>query len=535
MAGEYLSGTFTLYFKGSTNDGYGYPSAISGTVNPNAPITLPEHTPAREGYAFLKWTTNKNGTGSTYYPGFPYSPVEGENYLYAQWTLQTYTVTFNANGGTGAPAAQTKTHGTNLTLSSTQPTRSDYAFKGWGVSASTQAVSYVSGGVYAYNADITLYAVWSPLYERPNINTVTVFRSDASGSLSDDGAYFRTIFTWSTYNPVSSIQIGWKKASDKNYTYSTQNASGVGGTISVTLGGSLDPEYNYDVLISVSDSGGTTTYSDKVSARSYTIDVMPDGKGVALGKPASESNLLDVKWNTRIDGDLKINGTSFVRARRCVVGQQTSSTSKPWYRYASINFTQADRQRDIRISLKATYGFNTNTKYGIVNARLRLDTTGSVQYAGLEIETSTGLNPEHFALAYSGTNAELWVYINVGYTTCAFEVLSESDRLNHLSSAWVLHDVMSTGYADSITSSYDSIYAVSTGALNSFPIGHIVFRYDHKSPADLYGGTWTRIAPYFPYATSASGVIGETGYVSTTNSTSSSASFIKVSAWRRVS
>lgn len=35
----------------------------------------------------------------------------------------SYTVSYNANGGTGAPAAQTKWHGTNLTLSSTKPTR----------------------------------------------------------------------------------------------------------------------------------------------------------------------------------------------------------------------------------------------------------------------------------------------------------------------------------------------------------------------------------------------------------------------------
>jgi hypothetical protein len=38
-------------------------------------------------------------------------------------TRDTYTVTYNANGGSGAPAAQTKTAGTALTLSSTRPTK----------------------------------------------------------------------------------------------------------------------------------------------------------------------------------------------------------------------------------------------------------------------------------------------------------------------------------------------------------------------------------------------------------------------------
>lgn len=72
----------------------------------------------------------------------------------------SYKVTFNANGGSGAPAAQTKWYGTNLTLSSTVPTRSGYSFQGWGTSASTTTVSYEAGATYSANAAITLYAVW---------------------------------------------------------------------------------------------------------------------------------------------------------------------------------------------------------------------------------------------------------------------------------------------------------------------------------------------------------------------------------------
>lgn len=73
--------------------------------------------------------------------------------------ITVYTVSYNANGGTGAPAAQTKTHGVNLTLSSTKPTRTNYEFLGWAKSASG-AVAYQPGGVYSDNAAVTLYAVW---------------------------------------------------------------------------------------------------------------------------------------------------------------------------------------------------------------------------------------------------------------------------------------------------------------------------------------------------------------------------------------
>lgn len=73
---------------------------------------------------------------------------------------KTYTVSFNANGGTGAPASQTKIHGVPLTLSSTVPTREDYDFLGWATSSTATAAAYQPGGQYTQNASKTLYAVW---------------------------------------------------------------------------------------------------------------------------------------------------------------------------------------------------------------------------------------------------------------------------------------------------------------------------------------------------------------------------------------
>lgn len=73
----------------------------------------------------------------------------------------TYTVSYNANGGSGAPSSQTKTHDIALTLSSTKPTRDGYEFAGWGTSATDTSVKYAAGGQYTGNASITLYAIWT--------------------------------------------------------------------------------------------------------------------------------------------------------------------------------------------------------------------------------------------------------------------------------------------------------------------------------------------------------------------------------------
>ncbi len=77
----------------------------------------------------------------------------------------SYTVSFDANGGSGAPAAQTKTQNTALTLSSTKPSRSGYHFLGWAESSTASTPVYQPGGSYTKDESKTLYAVWGKTFE----------------------------------------------------------------------------------------------------------------------------------------------------------------------------------------------------------------------------------------------------------------------------------------------------------------------------------------------------------------------------------
>ncbi|MBR4727502.1 MAG: InlB B-repeat-containing protein [Clostridia bacterium] len=70
----------------------------------------------------------------------------------------THTLSYNANGGSGAPAGQTGA-GT-VTLSGTKPTRNGYEFLGWSTSSSATAAQYQPGASMPLNANTTLYAVW---------------------------------------------------------------------------------------------------------------------------------------------------------------------------------------------------------------------------------------------------------------------------------------------------------------------------------------------------------------------------------------
>ena len=74
-------------------------------------------------------------------------------------TDAVYTISYDANGGSGAPSAQTKDGGIDLTLSSTEPTREGCTFVGWATSVNGE-VAYQPGDAFTGNADATLYAQW---------------------------------------------------------------------------------------------------------------------------------------------------------------------------------------------------------------------------------------------------------------------------------------------------------------------------------------------------------------------------------------
>ncbi len=106
--------------------------------------------------------------------------------------LASYTVTYNGNGNTGGtvPSKQTKYYGQNLTLSSSQPTRTGYTFLGWGTSSSATTATYCTGSshttntTYTTNAGITLYAIWSKditiTYDGNNVSATDIPQSQST-------------------------------------------------------------------------------------------------------------------------------------------------------------------------------------------------------------------------------------------------------------------------------------------------------------------------------------------------------------------
>lgn len=287
----------------NANGGSGAPSAQ--TKWKDQTLTLSTTKPTRTGYSFLGWSTSSSATTATYSAGGSYTANAAAT-LYAVWKANTYTVTYNANGGTGAPGSQTKTYGVKLTLSSTKPTRANYTFKGWGTSASATTVTYAAGASYTANATITLYAIWELSYVKPKISELSASRCDSSGNVTDDGTYALIKFKWSSSLSVTSINIAWVDATGTTSGTDEVSASGTSGTVSEVIGdGLFDIEISYSFTITVTDSNGSTDRTATMSGTEFHMDFGPNG--VAIGKPAetladangNKIKAFDVNWRTK--------------------------------------------------------------------------------------------------------------------------------------------------------------------------------------------------------------------------------------------
>lgn len=226
---------------------------------------------------FYTWNTqsteiNYNITGSA-----PYKAVQTIYLVYSNPST-TYTLTYDANGGTGAPAAQsgTTTNSTiQVTVSSTVPTRDGYTFLGWGTSANATSPSYQPNGTITINGSgsTTLYAVWQEEPQAPVVAGYSTF--DITKEFAKDYTNVPQNFemTYSYTNLVTNQVVTGTVSLTK------QDDGSLKGTISVPYYKNLDTttyklsltETNADVDgydLSISGGNGGTVNGNTIT---YTV------------------------------------------------------------------------------------------------------------------------------------------------------------------------------------------------------------------------------------------------------------------------
>ena len=128
----------------------------------NTPTALTTNAFTRTGYTFSGWNTAANGSGTAYANGATY-PFTANVTLYAQWTINQYTLTYNGNGNTGGTAPSPVTQDYNTTVAAAAPgtlVRSGYTFTGWNTASNGSGNTYAVGAPFTFTASTTLYAQW---------------------------------------------------------------------------------------------------------------------------------------------------------------------------------------------------------------------------------------------------------------------------------------------------------------------------------------------------------------------------------------
>ena len=111
-------------------------------------------TQSGSGIYYNLWSTNCDAVATR----------DNEKYVRPCFTFNVtpnYTISFNANGGSGSVASQTKFEDTDITLPSSGFTRDGYTFAGWNTQADGNGTPYAAGATYSANAAVTLYAQWT--------------------------------------------------------------------------------------------------------------------------------------------------------------------------------------------------------------------------------------------------------------------------------------------------------------------------------------------------------------------------------------
>lgn len=316
------------------NGGSGAPSSQKKYYGKS--ITLSTTKPTRTGYTFLGWSTSSSATSATWSAGGSYT-TNASDTLYAVWKANTYTVSFNANGGTsGSVTGLTKTYDKALTLptSAQSPTRKNYAFQGWSTSPSASTATWTAGSSYSVNitANTTLYAVWKATYVPSTIMKLSAKRTNSSGAEADEGTYGVVTFVWnngtisgSAITPSSIIvQCKAVGATSWNTVYTASSFTNKTITTPAFKNGSeaLSAETQYDIKVTITDSYGTTSTSTFISKAQYIVDVDPNGDGIAFGAACSRAGL-STSWNIYMDNDKAIYSGSSDRTK--------------WYSMAELN------------------------------------------------------------------------------------------------------------------------------------------------------------------------------------------------------
>ena len=359
MTAQAKANTYKIYF--SANGGTGAPDPITRTYGQD--VTFPTTVPTKTGYTFNGWlyygtgdsssTATSTATKGTYKAGGVASsscssciPWDATDTTYvAIWTVNSYTIKYDANGGTGAPTDQSFVYNSGAKISTTKPTKTGYTFVNWKSGSTTlnPGDAIPTGWTNA-----TLQAQWTVNSYYYDVNPDSGIASfDISGAVNS-GTGLTDYYTQNPYG--QEITITNVKAKT-GYTYTGYTLSG-----SLTA---LSGSTNTTIKTKLGAGSGAIALNSKIN--SYTVTYDKNGgssvskasasvnynSAIDLTPTASKSGYEFIGWNTNknattVLSSLKMgtsNVTLYAIYKKIVTVPTNSLCTNPTYNGSSQQIT----------------------------------------------------------------------------------------------------------------------------------------------------------------------------------------------------
>ena len=305
--------TYTITY--NTNGGSMSKSSITKTYGTNVNLD----TPTRSGYVFSGWYKESNLTTS--YDGkSDLASTQGANVtIYAKWTAVTYTIIYNANGGSVSKQSITKTHGTNVPLDT--PTKTGYKFEGWYKESNlTTPYDGKSDLTNTQGANVTIYAKWVAV-----TYTITYNTNGGSMSKSSITKTYGTNVNLDTPTRSGYVFSGWYKESNLTTSYDGKSdlASTQGANVTIYAKWTA---VTYTIIYNANGGSVSKQSITKTHGTNVPLDT-PTKTGYKFEGWYKESNL-----TTPYDGKSDLTNTQganvTIYAKWTAVASNTSSSNK---------------------------------------------------------------------------------------------------------------------------------------------------------------------------------------------------------------
>lgn len=304
---NWTANNYTVTFN-PNGDGASTPTASKSVTYNSTYGDLP--TPTRTGYTFAGWYTAPSG-GTKVTSSTTVSITSGQT-LYAHWTANTYSVVYDANGGTGTMENSSHTYGTPSSLRANTFTLTGYSFSGWNTADNGTGIFYsnqqsVSTLTPTDGEIVTLYAQWTA-------NTYTITFDNQGADISSG--------TTSMEVTYDSILPDITPPEKTGYKFNGYYGS-VGGTGGKYYNQGGDPysdkiyehESNiilyakwtaYEYIVSFDVNGGNSVHEN--------IEIAYDSPYGTLPTPThSDSSYIFTGWFTEAEGGTQIHDISTVK------------------------------------------------------------------------------------------------------------------------------------------------------------------------------------------------------------------------------